>query len=102
MSTELELSGRYARLQRDRDDGERSFNRGAALLVSAPASVMLALIFTKWIASFAPLFIAAMYCIIALAAGVVLIGVGMVQTRGANRQLAQLEADRLPAARLLR
>ena len=102
MSTELELSGRYARLQREREDGERSFNRGAALLISAPVSVMAALVLTKWVTSFAPLFVAAMYCIIALSAGVVLVGVGMVQTRGANRRLAELEADRLPAARLLR
>lgn len=102
MSTELELSGRYARLQREREDGERSFNRGAALLISAPVSVMGGLLFVRWLGTFAPLFVAAMYCIIALAAGVVLVGVGMVQSRSANRRLAQLEADRLPAARLLR
>ncbi|MEO8554663.1 MAG: hypothetical protein ABI678_32020 [Kofleriaceae bacterium] len=102
MSTELELSGRYARLQREREDGERAFNRGAALLISAPVSLMGGLLFVRWLDTFAPLFIAAMYCIIALSAGVAMIGVGMVQSRSANRRLAALEADRLPAARLLR
>ncbi|HET9991286.1 MAG TPA: hypothetical protein VFQ65_22300 [Kofleriaceae bacterium] len=102
MSTELELSGRYARLQRDREDGVRAISRGGALLISAPVSVLVATAITGLLGTYTPLFICGIYCVVATAAAVAMMAVGALQQRSAQRRLDQLDHERLPAARLLR
>lgn len=106
MSTEdansPELSGRYARLQLERTDGRSSIARGAILLVSIPIVSFAALLVAGSLRSIAPLLIAGAFAIVGGAAGIVSIGVGILQERGAAKALRQLEDDRLPEARLLK
>ncbi|MEO6777159.1 MAG: hypothetical protein ABI467_29795 [Kofleriaceae bacterium] len=102
MSTELELSGRYARLQCERDVGARTLSRGGALLASAPASVLVACAITGLLGTYTPLFICGIYSVVATAAAIAMMAVGALQRRSAARSLEQLDRDRLPIARLLR
>lgn len=102
MSTELELGDRYACLQREREDGARAVSRGTALLVSAPVSVLVASPISSLLDTYTPLFITALYCVLAAAAGLSMMAVGAVQQRSARRRLDQLDSERLPEARLLR
>jgi len=102
VSTELELSGRYARLQVEREDGVRTMSRGSMLLVSAPVSVLVAVAITGVLGSYVPLFICGIYCVVATAGALAMMAVGALQQRSAEKRLRQLDADRLPNARLLR
>ena len=101
MSTELELSGRYARLQLEREDGVRAISRGGALLVSAPVSVLVASALTGLLGTYTPLFISGIYCVVATAAAIAMMAVGALRQRSATRRLQKLDDERLPAARLL-
>jgi hypothetical protein len=101
-TTELELSGRYARLQIERDDGVRTLSRGGALLISAPVSVLVATALMMVLGTYTPLFVCGIYCVVATAAAVAMMAVGALQRRSAERRLHELEHGRLPAARLLR
>ena len=102
MSTELELSGRYARLQVEREDGVRTLSRGSMLLVSAPVSVLVATAITGVLGTYVPLFICGIYCVVATAGALAMMAVGALQQRGAEKRLKQLDSERLPTARLLR
>ena len=106
MSTDLnhspELSGRYARLQLERNSGRSSIARGAILLISIPIVSFAALLVASGLRSMAPLLIAGVYAIVGGAAGIVSVGVGILQERSAAKALRQLEHDRLPEARLLK
>lgn len=97
-----ELSGRYARLQLERTNGRSSIARGAILLVSIPIVSFAALLVASGLKSIAPLLIAGAFAIIGGAAGIVSVGVGILQERGAAKALRQLEQDRIPEARLLK
>jgi len=97
-----ELSGRYARLQLERTNGRSSIARGAILLVSIPIVSFAALLVASGLRSIAPLLIAGAFAIIGGAAGIVSVGVGILQERGAAKALRQLEQDRIPEARLLK
>jgi hypothetical protein len=102
VSTELELSGRYARLQVEREDGVRTMSRGSMLLVSAPVSVLVATAITGVLGTYVPLFICGIYCVVATAGALAMMAVGALQQRGAEKRLKQLDSERLPTARLLR
>ena len=102
MSTELELSGRYARLQVEREDGVRTMSRGSMLLVSAPVSVLVATAITGVLGTYVPLFICGIYCVVATAGAIAMMAVGALQQRSAERRLKQLDTERIPTARLLR
>ncbi|HEY0252101.1 MAG TPA: hypothetical protein VGC41_11280 [Kofleriaceae bacterium] len=100
MSTEL--SDRAAWLQHQREQGRSSIVRGTILLVSIPLVIMAAFAIAATVHALAPFFIAGAYAIVGGAAGIVTLGVGMLESRSARKQLVQLEADRIPAARLLK
>jgi hypothetical protein len=99
---DLVLSGRYARLQHEREDGRRMLRRGAVLLISAPLAVIAAIPITTMLSSFGPIIIASMYCIVGGSAGLVMAAVGAAQERSAARRLRELDQGGLPGARLLR
>jgi hypothetical protein len=96
-----ELSGQYARLQLERTNGRSSIARGAVLLVSIPIVAIAALLVSAGLHSIAPLLIAGAFAIIGGAAGIVSVGVGVLQERGAAKALRALDTERIPQARLL-
>jgi hypothetical protein len=104
-STELahtpEVSGRIARLRYDREEGRRAITRGAILVLSTPVAALASLPIAGMLRSIAPLLICGVYCIVGGATGVVMVGVGLVQSRAAAKRLEELERERIPEARLL-
>ena len=72
------------------------------LLIAIPVVSFAALLVASGLHSIAPLLIAGAFAIIGGAAGIVSVGVGILQERGATKALRQLDRDRLPEARLLK
>ena len=88
-------------LQRDRDEAQRSVTRGCVLIVLVPVLIGIAFAFAVMFHSIAPLIVAAMYAAVGGVAGVASLGVGAFRLRHANKELARIEAERIPPARLL-
>ncbi|MFT3694462.1 MAG: hypothetical protein QM831_15045 [Kofleriaceae bacterium] len=102
MSTEISpLSIEAAHLQEERRAGESNIARGAVLLITIPLVVIAASFVAIGFHTFVPWLVAGIYLVVGGASGVVMFGMGLLQTRSAAKKLDALEASRIPTARLL-
>lgn len=106
MSTELPpalevISDRAARLAHERKLGESSIARGAVLLLSIPLIVLVLVFIGAGFNTLVPWLLAGAYVVVGGAAGITMLGMGILRARTAAKQLERLEAERIPAARLL-
>jgi hypothetical protein len=88
-------------LQQERDIARRTIVRGVTMVLLIPIAIALGLAFGAMSDSFGPLLVASLYTIVGGAVGVASLGAGVVRLRIASKQLNQLEAERIPQARLL-
>jgi len=90
-----------ALLQEERRIARGTIVRGLTLVIVVPIAIMLGLAFSAMSGSFGPLLVASLYTVVGGAVGVASLGAGLVRLRLASKQLDQLEAERIPRARLL-
>lgn len=98
MSTELVD---IAVLQKERAIARGTIVRGLALVVVVPIAIVLAVALSAMTGSFGPLLVASLYTVVGGAVGVASLAAGVVRLRLASKQLDQIEAERIPQARLL-
>ena len=101
MSTDVHKLVDIAVLQEEQKIARRTITRGFTLVILIPISIALGLAFSMMSDSFGPLLVASLYTIIGGAVGVASLGAGLVRMRIASKQLNQIEAERIPQARLL-
>jgi hypothetical protein len=100
VSTEL-VPRDVAVVLEDQASARRAIGRGVILLLLIPIFVILAVALGTMFDSFGPLLVAALYTTVGGAVGVAMLGTGIVRLRIATRELDQIEAERIPRARLL-
>ena len=99
MSTEPRVD--IAVLQQEREAAKRTISRGLVLICLVPISVVLSIAIGMMFDSFGPLIVASLYGVIGGAVGIASLGTGLVRHRIVSRDLRQIEAERIPQARLL-